>query len=224
MSEPADFLSRWSRRKRAAAEGVADEPVAAETPEEARAAPDDVKAPTEVASPTKPAFDITELPSLDSIGPDTDIRMFLQPGVPAALKHAALRRVWVSDPAIRDFRAPQEMDWDFNSPGLSGFGEIGPDVDVKKMVARIFGGGAADEAAPAPQPSATVTQVASSEVESQSESENYISSADNCSRADAACTEGDTAMLHGDKDIAPQQDEPESQLTKPRRHGGALPQ
>ena len=34
----------------------------------------------------------------------------------------------------------QENGWNFNDPnGIPGFGEIGPEVDVKTMVARIFG-------------------------------------------------------------------------------------
>jgi hypothetical protein len=48
-------------------------------------------------------FDLASLPSIDAIVADTDVRRFLQSGVPAELTRAALRRAWTSDPAIRDF-------------------------------------------------------------------------------------------------------------------------
>jgi hypothetical protein len=83
---------------------------------------------------------IDPLPSLDSIDAHTDIRVFLRGGVPADVQRAALRRAWTVDPAIRDFRERQENDWDFtNADGVPGFGELGPEVDVEQMVARILG-------------------------------------------------------------------------------------
>ena len=44
-----------------------------------------------------------DLEVIESITADTDIRAFLAPGVPVQLTRAALRRVWETDPAIRDF-------------------------------------------------------------------------------------------------------------------------
>ena len=80
------------------------------------------------------------LPSLDSIDAQTDITVFLRSCVPAELRLAALRRAWTVDPAIRDFKELQENDWNFNDPNsIVGFGELGPEVDVKIMVAQIFG-------------------------------------------------------------------------------------
>jgi hypothetical protein len=85
-------------------------------------------------------FDFATLPPIESIGAQTDISVFLQPGVPDRLRLAALRRAWTVDPAIRDFKGLQENDWNFNDPkSVPGFGELGPEVDVKKMVARILG-------------------------------------------------------------------------------------
>jgi hypothetical protein len=89
---------------------------------------------------TASAFDPATLPSLDAIDAQTDITAFLQSGVPAELLLAALRRAWSTDPAIRDFKGMQENDWNFDRPnGIPGFGELGPEVDVKQMVAQIFG-------------------------------------------------------------------------------------
>ena len=60
--------------------------------------------------------------------------------MPDELRLAALRRAWTEDPAIRDFKGPQENDWNFNDPnGVPGFGELGPEVDVKRRVAEILG-------------------------------------------------------------------------------------
>jgi hypothetical protein len=43
------------------------------------------------------------LPPISSIGPGSDIRVFLAPGVPEELRRAALRRTWATEPAIHDF-------------------------------------------------------------------------------------------------------------------------
>jgi hypothetical protein len=58
----------------------------------------------------------TSLPAIDSIGAGSDIRRFLDPGVPSDLARAALRRAWVADPVIRDFIGLSENSWDFNTP------------------------------------------------------------------------------------------------------------
>jgi hypothetical protein len=86
------------------------------------------------------AFDPAILPSLDAIDTRTDITAFLRSDVPTDLRLAALRRAWRADPAIRDFKGMQENGWDFDRPnGIPGFGELGPEVDVAQMVARILG-------------------------------------------------------------------------------------
>ena len=107
MSEPENFLSRWSRRKlepsqpsdEAAApeSGQADE-TKARAPQHRKTA-----APAPAPKPQEPAFDLASLPPIESITAGTDIRDFLKPGVPLSLSRAALRRAWTSDPAIRDF-------------------------------------------------------------------------------------------------------------------------
>jgi hypothetical protein len=86
------------------------------------------------------AFDPAALPSLGSINAQTDIAVFLRSGVPDELQVAALRRAWTVDPAIRDFKGLNENDWDFTGPNSApGFGELGPEVDIDRMVAQIFG-------------------------------------------------------------------------------------
>src|SRR5262249_38939565 len=134
MSEPEDFISRWSRRKRDAAKDaqVAEKadpanaappdasPIPSSTP--AAAEPAAVEASAPVPGPNggtckEPAFDIPQLPSIESIAAETDIRAFLGPGVPPDLARAALRRAWAADPGIRDFVGLAENAWDFTAPG-----------------------------------------------------------------------------------------------------------
>ncbi|TGD61501.1 DUF3306 domain-containing protein [Tabrizicola sp. WMC-M-20] len=101
------FLSRWSRRKRAQA--TPDVPDV-ETPAVAPQSPieDEVLAPE----------DLAQLPALDDLTPDSDIKAFLQKGVPKALRNAALRRKWMLAPGIRDHKDPAvDYAWDWNTPG-----------------------------------------------------------------------------------------------------------
>jgi hypothetical protein len=85
-------------------------------------------------------FDVTSLPSIDSITLDTDIRAFLQAGVPEDLKRSALRRAWSTNPAIRDFIGIAENQWDFNDPnGIPGFGPLRDTDNVPMLVAQALG-------------------------------------------------------------------------------------
>jgi len=85
--------------------------------------------------------DPPNLPPIESIDAQTDITVFLQSVVPQELRLAALRRAWTVDSRIRDFKGLQENDWNFYDPtGVPGFGELGPEVDVKRMLAEILGG------------------------------------------------------------------------------------
>lgn len=91
---------------------------------------------------TSSAFDRSILPPIESIDAQTDITVFLESRVPDELRLPALRRAWVVNPAIRDFKGLQEMDMNFNDPkSIPGFGaEIGPGLDVKTYLARLHGG------------------------------------------------------------------------------------
>jgi uncharacterized protein DUF3306 len=159
MSEPENFLARWSRRKRTAADPT-EEPAAKETAVEKKEQPageqvSPEQTPREGETPT---FDLSRLPSIESIVAGTDIRPFLAPGVPAELTRAALRRAWTTDPGIRDFIGLSENAWDFTKAGPTGFGPLLPIDDVKKLVAEIFSH--REEAEPrAPERDSTVVAV-----------------------------------------------------------------
>lgn len=87
-----------------------------------------------------PLLNSTRLPSIDSIDGRTDISVFLQRNVPAEMRVAALRRAWLMDPAIRDFKGLQEVDWNFDTiSNIPGFGDLGPEVDIERMVTQVIG-------------------------------------------------------------------------------------
>jgi hypothetical protein len=136
MSQPEDFLSRWSRLK--GASGVQEGGV-----EEKGDAP-----PAAEVSPPA-AFDQSSLPPIESIVADSDIRPFLEPLVPAELTRAALRRAWNSDPAIRDFVGIADNQWDFNDQtAIPGFGPLGAADGARYLAIQTVGipNSAADEA------------------------------------------------------------------------------
>lgn len=238
MSEADDFLSRWARRKRAVAEAERAEelkPPATEAPPVSEAPPAETseaalapaaRAP-EASAPAAPEFDVDSLPPLDSIGGDTDISAFLKPGVPSALRHAALRRAWTADPVIRAFKGLAENDWDFNSPDTPGFGPLDPGFDVKKMVAQLFG-----DAQPAETEAAQESQATDGAQAARSSRE---SDAPDTSRASEDSTKVESQppvaavmkqkMVQRDENIASHQDEANDYSTQVnnRRHGSALP-
>ena len=133
MSEKAGFLSRWARRKQAVLRGEAPVEDAAplvaplpigEIPVEAPASlpvPVEPAAPDADATPVKP-FDVASLPPVNLLDAASDFTAFLRPGVPAALRSAALRKAWTADPLIRDYLSPLDYGWDFNTPGGLPFG------------------------------------------------------------------------------------------------------
>jgi hypothetical protein len=165
MSDPENFIARWSRRKRAAAEH-ADEKTAPETTSEHKpAAVSDgtdertsrAAAPARSdAPPPELPFDLAKLPPLESITAESDIRAFLAPGVPAELTRAALRRAWSADPKIREFVGLADYDWDFNAPGaIAGFGPLEMTDEMRRQIVQMVGRSLTPEAPerPAPTPS-----------------------------------------------------------------------
>jgi Protein of unknown function (DUF3306) len=218
-SEP--FLRRWSRLKRRPAQNR-------ETAKPERAAE---AAPTEAALPAAPAaragakpaatVDLEALPSIDTLTAKSDIRAFLQEGVPAELRAAALRRAWTADPAIRDFIGIAENQWDFTDPaGIPGFGTLAPGEGVGQLVAAALGDlqkGLASEPSPSRTGAAAAAQTAnvSSQVPGIPDGKQSLS---NC---DAAVEEQQNETL-----AAAQHTEAAADFTRShsrRTHGRALP-
>ncbi len=123
------FLSRWSRLKR--------EPEPAPVPAE--------PAPPAAAEPALPegkTLDdlIAELPKIEELVPGQSLAAFMQPWVPTPLRNAALQRMWLLDPAIRDYVSPAlDYAYDYNTPGAApGFGPIETTKDMVREVAELF--------------------------------------------------------------------------------------
>lgn len=232
MSDPENFLSRWSRRKREPEEAP---PATSEAAPETRAKagePDDKPAAAGNAPQTpEPAFDPASLPPIDSIGAETDIGAFLKANVPSQLRLAALRRAWLADPAIRDFKGMAEYDWDFTAPGsMPGFGEMDPATDVQKMLTELFGDKplAQEAAAELPNPPEQIIpqqEKLSGPMELESSPE---PAADvEVDPATQVQTADNTNMVQREENIALQNktsDSDDSQIKRRRSQGSALPQ
>jgi hypothetical protein len=223
---PEDFLSRWSRRKHQAAKEAsrpAQEPDPAAAQDEDAAATPERPAEADAAQP-EPVFDLSKLPSLESIGPDTDVRVFMQPGVPPALAHAALRRAWSADPSIRDFIGLSENSWDFTDPdAINGFGPLLPVDDVKKLLAQVLKDDEPSEAEVRPaapqQAAAGTAELQHVAQEPEIESNSVQSQASLAARSESLvhCTNSGSASGQAEPVKVPVAESPR------RRHGGALP-
>ncbi len=140
MTEPENFLKRWSKRKLAERDRSKDEHAANQQPpvehDASAAEPPQIDGMVKGRDET---FGLADLPPIDSIAANTDVTAFLRPGVPPDLTRAALRRAWTSDPAIRDFVGLVENGWDFNNPSaMAGFGAITAD-EVAQLASKIIG-------------------------------------------------------------------------------------
>ena len=222
MSDPEGFLTRWSRRKReaddAALEPEANEQAAPSEPDNPDAATESRDAQPKTTEGAAPEFDLSKLPPLESITATTDIRAFLLPGVPAELSRAALRRVWVADPAIRDFIGLAENAWDFTAPDtVPGFGSSVPADVARRLIAGMMGG---DEPA-APETGAPPESMTEPDVSTTGDADTGTATTPERPAADAVA---DAAEDRG-VDVAVHKEEAADEPPrKPGRgHGSALP-
>jgi hypothetical protein len=218
MNDRENFISRWSRRKREAA----DEKSQSEQPDIADAAKETDRTASLSSEESKLAkadsaeFDPASLPPIESIEAGTDITAFMRAGVPSELRYAALRRAWSADSSIRDFVGLNENYWcDATGPaGVAGFGDLDPGVDVKRMVSDLFGESppqkAEHDSSNASGASAAVSRPASE--------------AKPASMPDPNTTEGGRSDVT--KIAASQNDPPDDAVEQraARRHGSALPE
>lgn len=104
-----DFLSRWSKRKRA----VAEETEAAEAREPA------VEAEPETDEDEARLLEKLELPVPETLKPGDDFSVFMADGVPGFLRRRALRVLWRSNPVLANLDGLNDYDEDFTSPELT---------------------------------------------------------------------------------------------------------
>jgi hypothetical protein len=237
-----DFLKRWSQRKRAAQTRVPDRVGSADAEHK------DPEANTPLHSAAEretvlPAFDLATLPSIESITATSDIRAFLAPGVPEELTRAALRRVWLTDPTIRDFVGIAENQWDFTKPdSVPGFGSLQLTPEVRRMVANLIGDAPEDAPEevplsrqvpaerceqsaemPAKQPS-PATPLAAGKAEAAMEGSKSASGHDMSSGSHSG--EVEVILQYSNNDVAVQKEvaqDGESPRAAHRKHGGAVP-
>jgi Protein of unknown function (DUF3306) len=145
MTAPENFVSRWARLKRNSdlqrtTQGVTATPTRSASDVSAGSTEAAISQPRTDAATTDELFDPAGLPSIEAITADTDIRGFLQNGVPAELVRAALRQAWASDPAIRNFVGIAENQWDFNDPNaMPGFGPLPERDSAPALIAQALG-------------------------------------------------------------------------------------
>ncbi len=223
MNEPENFLTRWSRRKQEI-EQQRQETIAPDEQREDAAAPDRPSSSVPHAEPapgkSEAELDLTTLPLIDSIGAGTDVRAFLQKGVPLDLTRAALRRAWTSDPTIRDFIEVAENQWDFaTGSDIPGFGPLEPSEELRRMVEAMF----EPPASKASLPGELRDQDAEKTLISEARLQDTSPQEDANSAPTPMQTENEESGTdQNEKNIAMQQD---SELLPTRhRHGGALPE
>lgn len=226
MTDPEKFLSRWARRKRAAATSLEAEMDAAIAASATRS-PADAESPAaqEPVTDVQPIIDLSALPAIESITAATDIRPFLAPGVPAELTRAALRRAWAIDPQVRDFVGIAENQWDFTDPsGVPGFGPIGSPDDVRRMVTALIGG---DRNMPAKSTIATEAHPSDATATSAAPAppDQLAATAGATSETAVEPPHDFTAASTDDRVAVQKEDESTPAETAPirRGHGGALP-
>jgi len=248
MNDPENFLTRWSRRKRKAEELV---PPAGDERDQSKAEvrPDERAAdavppqpvPAANVETTEPAFDLSQLPPIESITAETDIRGFLAPGVPADVRLAALRRAWAADPKVRDFVGLNDYDFDFHTPGaIYGFGPLEMTDELRQEVVRILSGWqpepettGAEKRAEAPsaakadtlpvQPAAAIEEI---NAQADATADETDASPDQPSQDQVELIDPEATTQRNTDSVASQQEHspPENLHTLARRgHGRALP-
>ncbi|HMB09219.1 DUF3306 domain-containing protein [Saliniramus sp.] len=192
------------------------------------------------------AEELAALPSLDSITTQTDLRQFLRKGVPGALKNAALRKMWLLDPAIRN-HVDYAVDyaWDWNVPGgVPGHGGQIAGESVAKMLEKLLPKPVSDEPATlaeapdqAPAPTGRVAEAEPRDPETQPEGDPRDRTEESIS-AQFQDAEGNHGFYH--QGASEYSDGPQSSPStcadsdsvsrsadsgrlRQRRHGGALP-
>jgi len=223
---PSNFLRRWSLRKRAAEArahegGNSSESALAKTIAPSRS--------FEPGAAQLPAFDPTSLPPIESITAASDVRAFLALGVPVELSRAALRRVWMTDPVIRDFVGLAENQWDFTKPEtIPGFGALELTPQVHRIIAELVADpGEASRPDPESQDAAQYPQkfeeawpVATDQTPEVAERVALVGDAEKLAAGHGA------PIVRSNTDAAAQQEAEgacEGATPAQRRHGSALP-
>lgn len=183
MSDEQDksFLSRWSQRKAEARKQEVAEPRPEPAPE------------TEAAEPV----DLESLPPIEGLTEASDFTPYLRKGVPEAMRKAALRKLWVTEPSVVNYVPLVEYAWHNNEPG---FGPLLPTDDVEKLLKQIVEGNPFT-LPPEPEPKQQHEEGSTADAPALSASEEQPLARDSGTQDESVAV----------------------QPPRPRRHGGALP-
>ncbi|HUF45308.1 MAG TPA: DUF3306 domain-containing protein [Aestuariivirgaceae bacterium] len=204
------FLERWSRRK--LAEGRLDETEPAPHDDDlVPAAAEATPVSDEPAEETLDEAELAQLPPIEAITVKTDLAPFLRKGVPQALKNAAMRKMWMLDPAIRDHKDfAVDYAWDWNTPG----GVPGNAGSISgKSLARML-----ESLAPKPKQPADAQ---SDSPDEPPEAEKTAASAEPEAQSQSPHKAPDRVDSDAPDEMQP--DHPERPGARTRRHGGAAP-
>jgi len=115
-TDEKDFLSRWSRRKQAAREGL-DQPDPQPEPEQPQVPAENAAAepPTEEAPVDESAYADFDFDALDY---NSDYTQFMDKDVPEMVRRRALRALWRSDPILANVDGLNDYDEDFTDAAL----------------------------------------------------------------------------------------------------------
>ena len=230
--EGEGFLSAWSRRKLAARREKADSDDPEAIAQSAEDAPD--TSGTETGQHEEDEVDadfIASLPSIDDLTDRTDLAPFMRRGVPIGLRNAALRKVWMLNPLIRDHVDPAlDYAWDWNAPGgVPGGGGTLTSDGVAQMVKNLLGDdkrddGAEDPAGTAPADMAETGEAPRDHAEAApAEPVRRSTEADRDQPPEESADAGPPENENADTDAAAK-NRVNLPLATARRHGGALPE
>ncbi len=154
--------------------------------------------------------------------PGADASAFFQAHVPEALRTAALRKLWTTDPTISGFIEMADYQWDFNNPdAIPGWGSRLDTPDVRRLAERILGG--ADDERPARAEGEAVQEAEAAQQDSVTgEAPDQTAPDEHPTEPTPLVASAASPMTD---DVAMQKTPSDSVLyTSPKkRHGGALP-
>jgi len=111
-------LSRWSQRKLAARHGGAlperDDGAVKKIDSDGKGHATEAPSAEKAAGETPAAEETPVLPPIDELTAQSDYTVFLAKNVPEALKRAALRKLWLSDPVFANLDGLNDCDEDYN--------------------------------------------------------------------------------------------------------------
>ncbi len=223
------FLSRWSKLKQEARR---------EEPQPERLSEDRAEdaGPSDAALADEEAISDEELallPPVEEVTEPAALAGYLRKGVPLAMRNAAMRRMWVLDPAIRDFvDVALDYAYDWNTPGgVPGSGLLPEGYDAKGAAERFLSDSPSGSAARTEHTDAVPEEAVAARDDAPGEDQVTVQPAAEERKAplaDAAPAEGSTtenSTLVESADVAAPKEARQvvAEQAPARRHGGALP-